>query len=436
MIESIQSQGMLFKEPHLAGERRADDIFPAHANGIPLARDRWLIVCSTRGYQGVDDERSIIYQVRKDTPDGTILREGWIARSIFDWDPLGKGEKLHKEHGHAVAFGVPKGAFIGGRPAPQENVFVIKWRVLGKQVQSDGRVAHGHDAEKLRTGQGVEWLQCRLNHTGDDLDILQPAAPLRQKGFETGERFCPLAVAWMNQTFVPAVPFNADRTEWADVNHFDGGRIAPLKYRFNPKLGLYEWVQIGPMVGDASQKLSEASLAQFGESWIIAARSDEGLGAIRWMRSDDPFKTLPEPVTGDVVPKSPLAVFAGPDGVLRLITGDSSVSPHRNARDPLYLWDVDVANGFKAVNRKVVFDSVAAGLPIRVESVPRVDMGKLLPNMGGRVQYVLHRVRTKSVNFTANTKAVVNDAEKACSGIYFARVIHDRDQPAAWDFFG
>ncbi len=425
---------MLFREPNLEGERRTDDIFPAHANGIPLSRDRWLIVCSTRGWQGVDDERSIIYQVRKDTPDGPILREGWIARSIFDWDPLGRGERFHKEHGHPIAFGVPKGALIGGRPAPHANVFAIKWRVIGKQIQPGGRLEHPRGVKLSRTGQGVEWLQCRLNDADDDLEILRPASPLRQTGFENGERFCPREVAWMNQTFVPAVPFNADATEWADVNHFDGGRIAPLKYRFNPKVGLYEWVETGPLVGNASMKLSEASLARSGDSWVVAARSDEGVGAIRWMRAADPFHALPEPVAGDLAPKSPLCVFTGPDGTLRLITGDPSASPHHNARDPLYLWDVEVTNGFRAINRRVVFDSVAAGLPIRKESVPRVDMGKLLPHMGGRVQHVLHRVRTKSVNFTANTKAVINAEEKACSGIYHARVTWSENPPAAWRF--
>jgi hypothetical protein len=425
---------MLFREPNLDGERRADDVFPAHANGIPLSRDRWLILCSTRGWQGVDDERSIIYQVREGAPNGRVLREGWIARSIPDWDPLGRGDRLHKEHGHPVAFGVPKGALIGGRPAPHANLFVVKWRVIGKRVGADGRMEHPSGIKATRYGQGVEWLQCRLNNAGDDLDLLQPAAPLRQQGFEMGARFCPHDVEWMNQTFVPAVPFNADATEWADVNHFDRGRIAPLKYRFNPKLGLYEWVECGPLVGNAPMNLMEASLARDGDSWVVAARSDEGLGAIRWMRTADPFHGLPEPVAGDLAPKSPLCVFTGPDGILRLITGDPSVSPHRNARDPLYLWEVEVATGFRCVDRRVVFDSVAAGLPIRKESVPRVDMGKLLPHMGGRVQHLLHRVRTKSINHAANTKAVITPEEKACSGVYHATVTYDRDLPPAWTF--
>src|SRR2546427_6676504 len=45
------------------------------ANCIQVRRDRWLVVYSTHGYRGVDDERSIIYQLRADAPDGKVRSE-------------------------------------------------------------------------------------------------------------------------------------------------------------------------------------------------------------------------------------------------------------------------------------------------------------------------------------------------------------------------
>ena len=45
----------------------------------------------------------------------------------------------------------------------------------------------------------------------------------------------------MNQTFTQAVPYAesgaADGSQWVDVNHFDGGRVAALRYRFDPGAG-------------------------------------------------------------------------------------------------------------------------------------------------------------------------------------------------------
>src|SRR5205809_523704 len=73
-IESIQQQGMLVRECSLQGETRKDGVVPRHANGIQLSRARWLIVYSTHAYRGVDDERSIVYQVRRDAPDGAVLK--------------------------------------------------------------------------------------------------------------------------------------------------------------------------------------------------------------------------------------------------------------------------------------------------------------------------------------------------------------------------
>src|SRR5205809_4515291 len=131
-IESIEPLGMLVKECALPGETRADDVVPAHPNGLQVARDRWLLVYATRGFRGVDDDRSVVYQLRRGGPDGAVVKEGFLARTRIDWDPFGEGKSLVKQHGHPVAFGVPKGARIDGKPAPHGNVFIAKWRVVAR----------------------------------------------------------------------------------------------------------------------------------------------------------------------------------------------------------------------------------------------------------------------------------------------------------------
>src|SRR5687767_5372932 len=117
-IERIEHKGMLIADSTVAGERRADGSVPAHPNGIRVSRTRWLILYATRSFRGVDDDRSILWQLRDRSPAGPLLSEGPFATSVNDWDPLGDGRPCVKQHGHPVAFGVPKGALIGGQPAP------------------------------------------------------------------------------------------------------------------------------------------------------------------------------------------------------------------------------------------------------------------------------------------------------------------------------
>jgi len=293
MIEAIEPRGILIREATVPGETRAEDVFPAHPNGIPVSRDRWLLVYATRTFRGVDDDLSILYQLRAGAPDGRLLHEGMLARSVNDWDALGDGGRYVKQHGHPVAFGVPRGTRIGGRPAPSANLFVVKWRRCARAIDpATGLMIHGskHPELHLRT-QAVEWMQLRLNEAGDDVEVVQPPALLVQQGYEAGPGFCARVpspppvrglgpVRWMNQSFTQAVPFNDDATEWADCNHFDGGRIAALKYRYDAGQGRYAWVETGPVFQDAGNSLSEASLARYGDDWIVCARSSPPSGQV------------------------------------------------------------------------------------------------------------------------------------------------------------
>jgi hypothetical protein len=331
--------------------------------------------------------------------------------------------------GHPVAFGVPRGAYINGQPAPSANRFVVKWR---RNAHEEGAATQA--TELARHTQGVEWMQFKLNDAEDDIEILQDVKALRQKGFESGEAYSTLQpVVPMNESFVQAVPFNRDATEWADCNHFINGRVAVLKYRFNSTSLLYEWVETGPYIEAEGSEISEASLARFGDDWIVAARG--GPTGMVWFRMNDPFSEKGKPIVPDYpTSNAPISAYTCPDGVLRLLTGSPQVSSYGNGRDPLYCWDIDADHQFAASNLHVVFDTIAAKLPIRMESYARVEMAKFLPHSGGNKQTIVHRVRTKSINYPCNTKVAINKEEKACTALYYAEVEYENDYPGVWSF--
>jgi hypothetical protein len=440
-IESIEHLGEFIHECTLPGETRRDDVVPRHANAIQLGSARWLVIYSTHGYRGVDDERSIVYQVRRDAPDGAVLKEGFLARGQANWLPAGvppppEGKSYYKQHGHMVAFGVPKGALIGGKPAPNANLFVAKWRVAARllDVKSDFLDKLNPDLEAFASTKGVEWMQFRLNDREDDIEILQAAGPLRQIGFETGESFCSAKVGWMNQSFCPPVPANGDFTEWADCNHFDGERLAALKYRFHPLTGRYEWVELGPFLGGNGRKLFEASLVHLPGGWMVAGRGD---GEVGWARSSDPFSSWsPLVFTKDPPINSPLTVFRCADGVVRLFSGDRAASPTRNGRDPLYCWDVQVDREFAATNRREIFSTASGKLPIRPASQAKLDFCELFP-LSGRTQLVVHGVSTRGFNHPYPNRPTIpiqNTEEKNACGLYYARITYRKEVPPVWLF--
>lgn len=459
MIERIEALGPLVTDCTLPGETKADEVWPAHPNGLPLSKDRWLLAYATRGYRFGDDDHSAVYQIRQGSPVGRVIKEGYFSRGHDQWQPLPDGRKYYKQHGHPVVFGVPRGALLRGRRVGHENVFVVKWRILGIDIHEPGQWAGwaGKWPGRPQSTQGVEWMQFRLNDRGDDIEILQPARPLRQKGCEGGSPVIGYtgdgqSLERMNQSFVPASPFNDDASEWADVNHFPGGRLAALKYRFDPAGGVYEWVQTGPWIssGDPDVSLFEASLVRGADAWIIAARkklsertektaapeTPAGWGQVDfheagavWVRAEDPFQRVGAAVfpQGPRCFNVPMAAFRCGDGVVRLFSGDASLStPPRGRRNPLRCWDIDQQT-FEASNHRVVFDALDyPGLPIRrsadkPEWTPACDMAKLLPHMGGREQILVHRIH-------------LNRAENAHAGIYHEKIVYSEDCPPAWSF--
>src|SRR5262249_26251459 len=155
-----------------------------HPNGIPVSKRRFMLIYATHGFRGVDDGLSIIYQLREDGPTGKVIKEGRLASTLTGWEPLGDGNKNYvRQFGHPVAFGVPKGAMIGGKPAPSANVFVVKWRKVARDYDPVRKfLPHpSKDPEIEHRTQAVEWMQFRLNEAENDIEIIQPAGQLRQK---------------------------------------------------------------------------------------------------------------------------------------------------------------------------------------------------------------------------------------------------------------
>ena len=422
-FKAFEHLGVLIDECTLPGETRADDVFPAHPNGIQVSRDRWMLLYATRGFRGGDDDRSIVFQLRRGAPDGPVITEGMLARSLNDWDPFNEGKRYVKQHGHPVGFGVPRGALVGGKPAPNANLFVIKWRVLGLTLDpKTGRI--GHDSRLSGRTQGVEWVQLRLNRQEDDIQIVRPACSMRQKGYPSGEAYCSAAGAGrMNQTYTQAVPFNRECTEWANCNHFSRARVAALKYVYNPSLGVYEWARTGPFLFD--RPVTEASLTRFADQWIVAARMP-GKKGVAWLRTPDPFVKGPAPIyaqaPGTNVPRT---AYTCADGVLRLFSGDVTSSPYGDNRNPLYFWDVDPDNGFAPSNRRVIFDAVKAGLG--TGGRPMIGMCKLL-SPHGRSQLVLHRVAPRVYN------PELTEEDKAHCAVHYGRITYQEVGPPLWEF--
>lgn len=454
MIERLEHQGKLIDDCTIPGERRMDQVAPAHGNGIQLSKDRFLILNSTLRFRGTDDNASIVWQLRRDSYDGPVIKEGLFAKSIDDWYPLGKKYRCVKQHGHPVAFGVPKGAVIGGKPAANANVFVAKWRKVARVfVPEGGYLMWRTEPPEVRARtQCVEWVQFRLNEAEDGIEILHEPCELRQAGHEQGEAVCELGPARMNQSYVQPVPFNRMATEWCDVNafgiHVEGesrtsgqtefsSYVAPLRYRFNPNSGAYEWVQTGPKMGPG---LFEGNISPCGSDWVLAARRESREPGVAWMRVSDPFREVGKVVIPDDVRSrhAPLSAYRCPDGVTRLCTGDSQISPYQSNRDPIYIWDIDPDNGFRASNRRQIYSPRENGNPIPEAHGPLADMVKLLPHAGGNTQTLIHRVRTcamavKDADYPSPIKPLT-EGDFQGTAIYCAKIHYRESYPGMWEF--
>ena len=180
---AIEHLGVLIRECDLDGERTRDKVVPAHPSAVQMSSDRWLIVYATRMFRGTDDDTSIVYQVRADTPNGRLIKEGMVEKSINDWDPLGDGRNTFvKQHGHPSVFGVPKDAMIDGKKAVSAGVISILWRMVAREYMPETGSIEGAnpDPDLIARTTCSEWVQVRLNDEGSDIEFIQGIRQLRQ----------------------------------------------------------------------------------------------------------------------------------------------------------------------------------------------------------------------------------------------------------------
>ena len=437
----IEPLGVFLHECGLEGERRRDDVFPAHPNGTQLSRDRFLVLYATRGWRGIDEDRSIVYQLRAGSYLGPVLKEGMLAATIPDWNP-GDGGRCFQTNGAPSVFGVPKGARIRGVVPAHANLFVAKWYRNARAYREDGTLYKGIETHELmRRTLHVPAVQFRLNDTDDDIEVLQPATELRQVGYETGPHRCSVEDPGdINHGLVNPVPLTGAADEWLDTcqfgwsepGHFGGNRVAAVRHRYNRERHRYEWVETGPLLFYPHFPAIEASPIRWRGGFVIAARSYPGNQGANFLRLDDPFAPAAAAAGASTVqlPASgPATAYGCPDGLVRFFSGMPG-----QGRNPLYCTAVDPDDGFAVRGRSTVIDLLASGLPLRPEARPVADMTKLLPHAGGRTGLVLHRVRTGAINYPANTPIAVNAAEKAVHGVYAALIRYGEDYPGAWDF--
>ncbi|MCC7517871.1 MAG: hypothetical protein IT578_01665 [Verrucomicrobiae bacterium] len=452
MIASIEPQGVLVGDCSLQGERKRDGVFPAHPCGIQLSRNRWLFLYATRALRCYDDDHSIVYQVRADSPVGPVLKEGFLQRTVDDYDPLGDGSANVCILRQAMAFGVPLGARVGGRRVPHENVFVAQWsRSAGGRL--DPATGTYVNDSKLEWGC-IDAISCqfRLNAKGDDLEILQPPRKLRQVGYEQGPAFCSSENAGIIVAgLVPAVPFNDDLTEWATTMQVGKG-VAALKFRFNARAGLYEWVETGPSrAGNEEFSFSEPTMARVDGAWLIAVRTrfldprqepdwagfrTRDRGHTGWIRVADPFREMPfSTIVTDPPRQAPMTIHRCADGVVRLFSGDFANSPYKARRDPLYCWDVDPRK-FTVSHRHVVCDTVEQEIFPNDDKLQRSTcFGYVFPHTGGKVQYVAHRVMCFRYRAGVDSKAPpITPEQLERHAIHYSEIRYDRECAPTWRF--
>ena len=444
MIEKIESKGYYIEECRLEGETKADQRVPAQHNTIQVSRDRWFVVYETRGFRGVDDNCSVVYQLRKDRPDGEVLAEGYLEKSIDDWDPLGDGGKFVRQGNHSIAFGVPKGALVNGRRVPHEGVFAVAWGNHARVL--DPETNYLWQNQEMPTPEGSHrcvWVQIRLNEKEDDIEIVQPLKSLRQKGYETGEALCSHEeLRHMNHSFVAPVAYNEDRSEWVHAQHW-GGVCVPVKYRWNQETGIYDWVESGPQLkGPPNRSIGEGSIVSYNGDWLFAARLGGKDYGIAWFRTNDLFNWKPELILSEEVGSHcPRTVYRFPDGVVRVFTTDQRNSPYQHIfrrRIPLNVLDIDPDDNFSVTRSNIVFDSIKEGLPIPEKHAPSMHFCRLLPHPGGRSGYATYFVRTRAIlpreYSIGYFKGITTQEEIDACGVYYSEITYDREYSPTWTF--
>jgi hypothetical protein len=437
----------------LPGETKADEVFPAQHNTVQLAKDRWFVIFETRGFRGNDDNRSVVYQLRQDRPDGPVLRERYLDRQVGDWDPLGDGRRFIKLCNHSVVFGLPEGAVVKGETPGHAGSFAATWRRNPRILDRTRDYLVSEREQPLPSAAyRCVWCQFRLNAARDDIELTQPVQPLLERG--VGTAVTPsrhLELTTMNQSYVNPVPLSRQADEWAFLLHWSQGAnehtgvCTPIRFRWNRSTSLYEWIETGSILGGTDgMGIFEGGIAAFGDDWLVAARiTPRCHQGTMWFRMNDLFGLAPSPVYSPAVRShAPRTVYGAPDGILRIFTTDHDASPYRDqigpdVRMPLQCFEIDPDRGFAVSASGVVYDGVEEGLPMRLVAGPTAHFCRLLPHLGGRHGLVTYSVRPKALKHSkpgALFQGQVLEAEMHASGVYASRITYREDYPPTWNF--
>ena len=443
MIQSIRYLGPLISNLSIPGERKADGVIPAHPGCVQLSKDRFLLL-ATSLETGWDAVRSVCYQVRAGSPDGPEIREGVLAGATDDWDALGDGRRFSKMHGMGLAFGVPKGAVRDGKPLPSANVFVLKYyRKAGKRgtggvmLKNDPKISvepWPEGSEVVSKSMGVEWLQFRLNDAEDDIEVIQPAAPLTTDAPRHGD-WPGGTLRVRNHSMTPAIAMDDACTRWTSIDAVRGegasGQAAVL-FEFNASRGRYEWTYTGPKY-HADEDLGETSVAKVGDQYVVAFRMDDQLRRGEpptyfsvFFRTPDPLAQIGQAAygPGQAVPQH---LYRCGDGELRLFTS-MRVGWRRN---PLVYYNV-AGDLSRFDGPHTLVDAKAVGLPFHT---PCLDMSKLCPAQGRRQLLVFRAI---TVHQTANLAPVKDPNpptadEHAAAGVHAVELVYSRGTDT-WTF--
>ncbi|MBC8876439.1 MAG: hypothetical protein H8E44_43985 [Planctomycetes bacterium] len=440
-------KGLLISDCTIPGERTEDGVKPGNAVCWQLSKTRYIWVYQTKSFQGADSVRAIVYQIRKDRPDGPILKEAVLSPFTDHWDPFGRGDKYFKQQGHAKVFGVPKGAVDkNGKLLPSNNVFCAGWYQHARIVDhATGRLLHTLDERSRELSdatQRIATIQFKLNEAEDDIELLTPITILRQKGFETGDAFCelgPTAIG-VNQWYTPYSPYDEECTQWVDVRHFLPDGLAAVMMEFDPKTRRYEWTKTGPLATMPEQNLIEASLNRIGDEWIVGARPNRFSirsaagpsksvtnmgweGCAVWFRRKDLFAGLGDPIVMPGRPAACRSSYVCPDGVLRVFGGDKHLSPYNWPRNPVYCWDVDPSD-FALSNCKTLIATADLGWAPTVRSV----------KMRAFLSPVFDNKQIASARVTAEVVGTPGEKVLDQCGVHYWYVTYDRDIECQWRF--
>ena len=442
---TLEYRGKLVHRFRAAGESGTDGVFPRHVGGLQLSRDRFLLLLTSGGWRGSDDNRGTLYQIRAGGYDGELLCEGVLRATTDDWDARADGRVYSSQTIGPLGFGVPAGALIDGKVPAHAGLFTFMWKRVARPLDPDTGWLALETVEEVRNRLDatalVEWTQLRFDPATDAFAPVVAVQPLRQKGYESGYPCCERAeIRRLITGMANPVPIDGDATRWmAPMTVFcpSTERVACLEFSYDPDAGRYQWTRTGPVSAEGLWEPCPMRLRD--GDWAISARVRPAFrrpeGGVAWLRAADPLTELPQPVHVDVPSPGLQTAFRCADGVIRIYSNDSRVRPGwPGMRNPLYQWEVDPEQGFAVGEPQVVFDSVDWKMPIRDEAKTVVDQAKVLLHAGGDRQTVVHRLRTFALADPAHAGVAVNAAEREAHGIYYSELVFDRAYPGEWEF--